>query len=138
RRISIMIWDEDDAPPTTGGSAPGQGSGVPGPAPPSSTGGGDMPVTDSQGALSAPSTDLTPATSPNGTGGGSFGLPTTLPGASSPLGPSTGTVPGRPQAVQPLTGDQLERLLIERAMDEASAPDLSTVGPPVSPRPADQ
>ena len=53
-----------------------------------------------------------------------------------PKTPATGQRAGkRPTAGRPLTGEELENQLIESTMEKAASPDLSTVGPAVSPAP---
>ena len=100
RRISVMIWDEEPGPAVP---APGRGTGA-GP--------------NRQSAK-------TPGISPGNGAGTSATTPPPLPKPPAPR-PNGGRAPA---GQRPLTGEELENQLIEKTMEKAASPDLSTVGP---------
>lgn len=104
RRISIMIWDED---PAASGPTP-----VAQPRPNSN---------EPAPAKTEPRPDK-PAANGNGA---SFSTPPPLPKAQ----PSRGGGGRTPATERQLSGEELENQLIEKTMEKASSPDLSTVGP---------
>ncbi|MDR1920556.1 MAG: OmpA family protein [Candidatus Adiutrix sp.] len=113
RRISIMIWDEDEKPlPPPPGPAPGAAG------PPAAPAGAAGPAASSPAAAGASDPGAAVRTLPP--------VPSAPPARPRPQ-------PARPEPAQPLTGEELERLLIEKTMEEATTPDLSTVGPPAAP-----
>ena len=116
RRISVMIWDEEPGPAVAAPGTPprrnGQGANQDGRRPEAS----GTSVSNNNGAKGSA---LTPPPLPR--------TPTQRPKGAR-----------QPASSRPLTGEELENQLIEKTMERAASPDLSTVGPATSPLPAEQ
>ncbi len=115
RRISIMIWDEEPQTPPARPIDPAAAA----------------PADDAAVRNAAPSPPTIPGLGRQN-GNGASGSSTTA-STPPPLPRTNLRRPGAaPIPTAPLSGRELENLLVERTMDTASKPDLSTVGPPVT------